>query len=80
MLSSVSKYGRVRKPSDIAKACAVAYRFEEGFVDNWSDYWPLAHFMFKNFEMRDGDKCYAFTSDYPGHWHTHWTFQGMAHE
>ena len=75
---NTSRYGRVRKPSDIAKACAVAFYFEEAYVNNFEDYIPLADFMWKNFEMSDGKKCYAFEDDYPGQWHTQWTFQGLA--
>ena len=73
MTENVSRYGRVRKPSDIAKAVAVAFYYEEMMVPNWQVYVPLANFMWNNFDMRSD----AIEDDYSGHWHTMWTFQGL---
>ena len=74
---NTSRYGRLRKPSDIAKACVAAFYKEEGFVDNWEDYLFLAEFMGNNFCMKNANKNYSYPEDYPGHWHTEWTFQGL---
>jgi hypothetical protein len=73
----VSRYGRVRKPSDIAKAYICAYYNEESYVNGYMAYAPVDSFIHKNFQVSNGDKHYAFDDDYPGAWHTQWSLTGQ---
>jgi hypothetical protein len=56
----------------------MSYYNEEDFVPGWKAYTSLATFMGNNFKTCNEEKYYAFEEDYPGHWHTEWTFQGLA--
>jgi hypothetical protein len=64
----VSRYGRNRRPSPMAKIVAAAWYFEEDMVPGYAVYHPLAHFMNANFDAADG-----FDASDDDHV---WSFQG----
>jgi len=65
--SNVSRYGRKRLASSIAKAVAAAWYFEEDMVPGYAVYAPLAYFMGGNFDTDDFDSS---NDDHV------WSFQG----
>ncbi len=52
---TVSRYGRKRRASSMAKIVAAAWYFEDDMVPGYSVYIPLAIFMEKNFDLGDFD-------------------------
>ena len=75
--TNTSRYGRVRKPSELAKAYLCAFHNEDSYVNGYMAYAPFDIFIHKNFKLINGDKHYAFDDDYPGAWHTQWSLTGL---
>lgn len=78
-MPNISRYGRCRKPSELAKVIVCAYYREEDYVVGYKAYTHMSNFMYENFNQMFGPEnkyCYAFEEQCSGQSHINWSLTG----